>query len=127
MRLEFCWECMLWFPLMLEGVDATLAQTVILGPYYWGSSTYPGLAPGQSTVWALAILTPLPGPSQQKLQALTVTAVPMWDTKVQALSVSAVSVVGEPSGQLTVNFIVTNTHATSNCYGFKWWVAMVVP
>lgn len=104
-----------------------MTQTVILGPHYWGSSTAPGLAPGWSTHWALDILTGLPGPSQQTLQALTVTAVPMWDTKVQSLGVTGVNVVGIPSGGIAVNFTVTNKHATSNCYGYKWWVAMIVP
>ena len=103
-----------------------MAQTVILGPYYWGSSTAPGLAPGKRKNFALAILTAVSG-GQQQLQALTVTAVPLRDTIVQALGVSGVNVVAEPSGQITVNFVVTNNHATSNCYGYKWWVAMIVP
>ena len=104
-----------------------MAQTVIVGPYYWGSSTPPGLAPQGAVIWSFAILTGLPGPAQQRLQALTVTAVPMWDTAVQALGVSGVNVVGERTGQLTVNFVVTNNHATSHCYGFKVWAAMIVP
>lgn len=51
----------------------------------------------------------------------------MWDTKVQSLGVTGVNVVGIPSGGIAVNFTVTNKHATSNCYGYKWWVAMIVP
>jgi hypothetical protein len=73
------------------------------------------------------LLEGVAGPSQQKLQSLTVTAVPLWDTIVQSLGVSSVRVVGEPNGQLSVNFLVTNTHATNNCYGFKFWFAMIVP
>ena len=104
-----------------------MTQTVILGPFYWGSSTAPGLAPGASWNWALDVLSGLPGPSQQKLQALTVTAVPMWDTKVQSLGITRLNVVGIPSGGIAVNFTVTNQHPTSGCYGYKWWVAMMVP
>lgn len=103
------------------------ALLVILGPYYWGSSTFPGLAPGDSRVFAYPLLDGVGGPAQQQLQSLTVTAVPLWDTIVQSLGVSSVRVIGEPNGRLDVNFLVTNTHATSHCYGFKFWFAMIVP
>ena len=106
-----------------------MPKTVVLGPYGWGSST--PLAPGEQYHWALAILTALPGGSQQDLQGLTVTAVPtvggFGGTVVQALGVTATTVVSEPSGQITVNFTVTNKHSTANCFGYRWWVAMVVP
>lgn len=104
-----------------------MTQTVILGPYYWASSTFPGLAPGQSTAWAFSILEKLPGYEQQKLQALTVTAVPGREIKVQSLGVGETNVVAEPSGQLTVNFTVINKHATNHCYGYKMWFTMIVP
>ncbi|TCN39851.1 hypothetical protein EV644_10363 [Kribbella orskensis] len=101
-----------------------MALTVILGPYESGSlGTLP---PGESHVWALAVLTALPE-GQQPLRALTVTAVPTPTASAQALGVTATTIVAEPSGQLTVNFTVTNTHAFSNCFGYKWYVVMVLP
>jgi hypothetical protein len=106
-------------------VVKTVTQTVVLGPYYW--TTTSALVPGEVLSWALPVLAGLPGPAQQKLQSLTVTAVPMWDPKVQSLAVSDVHIVGEPSGQISVNFIITNKHTTNLCYGLKWWVAMLVP
>ena len=105
-----------------------MSKTVVLGPYSWNSST--PLGPGEQYNWALAILSALPGGNQQDLQGLTVTAVPtlgFGGTIVQALGVTATTVVSEPSGQITVNFTVTNKHATANCFGYRWWVAMVVP
>jgi hypothetical protein len=104
-----------------------MTQIVVLGPHYWGSSTAPGFAPGYIHDWALDVLTPLPGPAQQKLQSITVAAVPMWDTKVQSLGITRLNIVGIPSGGIAVNFSVENKHATSQCYGYKWWVSMVVP
>jgi hypothetical protein len=109
----------------LEGADVTMAQTVILGPYGWGSST--PLRAGESYNWALAVLTALPGGGQQPLRALTVTVVPSRDPTTQALGVTRTTVVAEPSGQLTVNFTVTNQHAVANCFGYTYYVVMVLP
>jgi hypothetical protein len=102
-----------------------MAQTVILGPVNFGSST--PLPPGGSRNWALAVLTALPNGAQQPLRALTVTAVPTKDTLVQALGVTRTTVVAEPSGQITANWTVTNQHPLSNCFGYTCWVVMVLP
>ena len=104
-----------------------MTQTVVLGPYYWTTAeSTRAMQPGQIHYWSFPILTPAPS-AQQKLQALTVTAVPMQDTVVQSLAVTDVSVVAEPNYQLTVNFTVTNKHPTSSCLGYKVWAVMVVP
>jgi hypothetical protein len=107
-----------------------MAQTVILGPFQWQTIQPGGLAPGDTHTWSMAILTGIPGPvqpTQQPLRALTVTAVPGRDALVQALSVTELVVVSEPSGQLTVNFIVINAHPTSNCFHYQWSAVMVLP
>jgi hypothetical protein len=46
---------------------------------------------------------------------------------VQALSVTELIVVSEPSGQLTANFIVINAHPTSHCFNYQWSAVMVLP
>ena len=109
-----------------------MAQIVTLGPHYWTTAVAPGFLPGSAPHnWSMAVLTPVSGGmdgGQQRLQSLTITAVPMRDvTAVQALNVSVVNVVAEQNGKLTVNFSVKNVHATSTCFGYKWWVAMIVP
>lgn len=103
-----------------------MTQIVTLGPYRWANAVT-GMLPGRQHTWALAILSALPGFGQQELQSLTVTATPGRDASVQALGVSGVNVVSEPSGQITVNFTVTNNHPTSACGGYKVWFSMVVP
>ena len=85
------------------------------------------MPPGQRHAWAAAILTALPNFGQQQLEGLTVTATPVRHGSVQSLGVTGVNVVSMPSGEIAVNFIVTNNHATNTCGGYKWWVAMVVP
>jgi hypothetical protein len=109
----------------LEGAELTMAQTVILGPFGWASST--PLPPGGTYNWALAVLTALPGGAQQPLRALTVTAVPTRQANVQSLGVTKTTVVAEPSGQITVNFTVTNQHPFANIFGYDWSVVMVLP
>jgi hypothetical protein len=107
-----------------------MAQIVTSGPHYWTTAESPGFVPGGQHIWASAILSAVSGGmdgGQQRLQSLTVTAVPMRDTVVQSLTVFLLHVVAEPGGQLTVNFGVRNAHPTSICYGYKWWVAMIVP
>ena len=106
--------------------------TVILGPYLWASATEP-MQPGQQMVWAAPILTPVPSPGsppgttvQQKLQAVNVTVVPAREFNVQALGVSQLSVIALLNGELSVNFVVTNNHATSRCAGYRWWAAVTV-
>lgn len=86
------------------------------------------MPPGGIHDWALTILTALPNfERQQQLRGLTVTATPLPHSSVQCLGVTGVNVVSMPSGEIAVNFLVTNNHATSTCGGYKWWVAMVVP
>jgi hypothetical protein len=107
-----------------------MAQTVIRGPFQWQTIQPGGLGPGNTHSWSAALLTGIPGPAQptqQPLRALTVTVVPGRDDLVQALSITELVVVSEPSGQLTVNFIVTNAHPTSNCFNYQWWAVMVLP
>jgi hypothetical protein len=63
---------------------------------------------------------------QQKLQGVNVTVVPGNDFRVQALGISDLSVVAMPNGELVVNLVVTNVHATSSCAGYRWWATLTV-
>jgi hypothetical protein len=78
-------------------------------------------------VWSLDILDGLPGNGQQELQGLSITAVPVAEQGVQVLSVTSTNIVTDSRGKITVNFIVTNASADGSCFGYRWWVSMVVP
>jgi hypothetical protein len=108
-----------------EGADVTVSKTVVLGPYSWNSST--PLPPGGQLVSSLDILDGLSGDVQQQLQGLSITAVPVPRQGVQVLSVTTTNIVTDTHGKISVNFIVTNASVGSNCFGYRWWVSMVVP